>query len=135
LLVLERNGYARHDACRCPACNSGIVCGSLAFRVPSANRPFVLQAMGRTPIVADANPAIQYRRAGRTNDLSTTASLSSLNHQQRGQNVLFADVSILWLVSPEVNGDNIYLPDGAKDAQTIPLVPHATFGDDIFLAQ
>ncbi|MCE9618806.1 MAG: hypothetical protein K8R92_02730 [Planctomycetes bacterium] len=135
LLVLERNGYAKHDSCHCPACASGSVCGSFAFRVPSADRPFRLQTMGRTPIVADANPVIQMRRAGRTADAAPNASLSSMNHQQRGQNVLFADVSILWLVTPEVNGDNIFLPDGVKDADSLPFAPHATSGDDIFLAQ
>ncbi len=135
LLLLERNGYAKHDSLHCPACSALPACGTFSFRVPNAKTPFRLQAMGRTPLVADANPIIHMRRVGNKAQLTTTASQCSLNHEQRGQNVLFADVSIIWLVNPVINGDNIYLPDGVKDFQSLPLSPQATAVNDIFLAQ
>ena len=91
--------------------------------------------MGRTPLVADANPVIHMRRIGNRAELTSTVSQCSMNHQQRGQNVLFADVSIVWMVTPVLNDDNIYLPDGVKDSQTLPLSPQATVANDIFLAQ
>ena len=135
LLLLERNGYAKHDSLHCPACSSGPACGTFSFRVPSVNTPFRLQVMGRTPLAADANPVIHMRRVGNKSQLSPTASQCSMNHQQRGQNVLLADVSIVWMVSPVLKGDNIYLPDGVKDSESLPLSPQATAVNDIFLAQ
>ena len=135
LLLLERNGYAKHDSLHCPACSSGPACGTFSFRVPSVNTPFRLQVMGRTPLAADANPVIHMRRVGNKSQLSPTASQCSMNHQQRGQNVLFADVSIVWMVSPVLKGDNIYLPNGVKDSDSLPLSPQATAVNDIFLAQ
>jgi hypothetical protein len=135
LLLLERNGYAKHDSLHCPACSSGPACGTFSFRVPSVNTPFRLQVMGRTPLAADANPVIHMRRVGNKSLQSPTASQCSMNHQQRGQNVLFADVSIVWMVSPVLKGDNIYLPNGVKDSESLPLSPQATAVNDIFLAQ
>ncbi|MSR34092.1 MAG: hypothetical protein EXS12_04745 [Phycisphaerales bacterium] len=135
LLLLERNGYARHDSLHCPACTAGSACGTFSFRVPSVNTPFRLELMGRTPLVADANPVIHMRRIGNKSELSAPNTQCSMNHQQRGQNVLFADVSIIWLVTPLINGDNIYLPDGVQDSQSLPLSPQATTVNDIFLAQ
>lgn len=135
LLLLERNGYAKHDSLHCPACTSGPACGTFSFRVPSVNTPFRLQLMGRTPLVADANPVIHMRRVGNKAELAPPTSQCSMNHQQRGQNVLFADVSIVWMVTPVINGDNIYLPDGVKDSESLPLSPQATAVNDIFLAQ
>jgi len=135
LLLLERNGYAKHDSLHCPACASGPACGTFAFRVPNTSKSFTLQSMGRTPLVADANPVIHMRRIGNKAELTSTVSQCSMNHQQRGQNVLFADVSIVWMVTPVLNDDNIYLPDGVKDSQTLPLSPQATVANDIFLAQ
>ena len=135
LLLLERNGYAKHDSIHCPACASRPGCGTFAFRMPSVNTPFQLNAMGRTPLAADANPVILRIRMGHKANIPPSTSPCSMNHQQRGQNVLFTDLSIVWLASPHINGDNIYLPNGVKDSESIPLAPHATLNNDIFLAQ
>ena len=135
LLLLERNGYAKHDSIHCPACATRPGCGTFAFRMPVANTPFKLNAMGRTPLAADANPVILRIRMGHKANIPPSTSPCSMNHQQRGQNVLFTDLSIVWLPSPHINGDNIYLPNGVKDSESIPLAPQATLNNDIFLAQ
>jgi len=135
LLLLERNGYAKHDSIHCPACATRPGCGTFAFRMPVANTPFKLNAMGRTPLAADANPVILRIRMGHKANIPPSTSPCSMNHQQRGQNVLFKDLSIVWLPRPHINGDNIYLPNGVKDSESIPLAPQATLNNDIFLAQ
>ncbi|MFM7807656.1 MAG: H-X9-DG-CTERM domain-containing protein, partial [Planctomycetota bacterium] len=95
------------------------------------DRPFLLRVVGARPLVADANPVLELRRAGRP----VGASLSSWNHSQKGQNVLFGDGSVRWLVVPVVNGDNIFLPVGVDRADRMPNLVELPLAGDGFLAQ
>lgn len=64
------------------------------------------------PLAADKNPGVDTHGSNVfANDLATDAEEgSSLNHEQDGQNVLYADGHVVWQLSPlcGLNGDNIY---------------------------
>jgi len=116
---------------QCPACASGTPHKHFAFRMPASDRPFRLQVVARGALVADANPALELRRAGKP----AASNMASWNHAQSGQNVLFGDGAILWLNSPEVDGDNLFLPRGVHRADLLPNVVQLPQGSDAFLAQ
>lgn len=61
----------------------------------------------RVVVLADRSPVIERARLGERFD----PEAGSRNHLGRGENVLFNDGSIVWLVAPILeNGDNIWLP-------------------------
>ncbi len=80
-----------------------------------------------TLVLSDRNPHVD---AARLRILIPAVSMSP-NHRGRGQNVLAADGTTIWLDSPLVRDDNIWLPRG---------VDHLRAGDepadpaDVFLA-
>ena len=65
-------------------------------------------------IVADRNELRErYRAAGPNSPASELRFINSLNHDGKGQNVLYNDGRAAWVTSPfaGVNGDNIYTRD------------------------
>lgn len=131
LVALARQGYCSVQQVQCPACASGAPHQHhFAFRMPAGDRHFRLTVIGRGALVADANPAIELRRAGRP----VGPSLASWNHAQSGQNVLFGDGALLWLTRPEVDGDNIYLPRSVGRPDMMPNMVELPLGADAFLA-
>jgi hypothetical protein len=131
LLVLPRQGYCGAHHVHCPACAEKAGMRAFAYQVPWADRPFRLAIVGGAPLVADANPALEMRRLGRP----VGQRLSSWNHSQSGQNVMFGDGAVIWMISPGIQGDNIFLPRGADRAEHISNMVELPFGRDIFLAQ
>jgi hypothetical protein len=131
LLALPRAGYCASHHVHCPACASAMSSRGFAMQVPWADRPFRLTIVGRGPLVADANPAIELRRAGR----AVGARMTSWNHDQSGQNVLFGDGSVGWMVIPVIQGDNIFLPRGVDRADHMPNLVELPLQRDAFLAQ
>ncbi len=131
LVAMANKGYCSMRAMQCPACASGTPHKHFAFRMPASDRPFRLKVVARGALVADANPALELRRAGKP----AASNMASWNHAQSGQNVLFGDGAILWLNSPEVDGDNLFLPRGVHRADLLPNVVQLPQGSDAFLAQ
>ena len=78
-------------------------------------------------VIGDRNPVIDAARTG-----TILAPLTaSLNHSERGQNVLFSDGSTPWLEKPVVGRDNIWLPEGANSLRR---GQNPTNANDVFLA-
>ncbi len=62
---------------------------------------------GRVVVLSDASPVVRRARRGQL----IYPFENSLNHQGRGQSVLFNDGSVVWLKTPVLdNNDNIWLP-------------------------
>ncbi len=131
LQTLSVHGYCGHNHVHCPGCAERAGMRAFAMQVPWADRPFTMRVVGARPLVADANPVLELRRAGRP----VGASLSSWNHGKRGQNVLFGDGAVGWLAMPVVNGDNIFLPRGVDRADRMPNMIELPLAGDAFLAQ
>lgn len=135
LVAMANRGYCGVQHVTCPACASGVPHKHFAFRMPAADQAFRLTVIGRGALVADANPAIELRRMGRP----VGPNMASWNHAQAGQvptgqNVLFGDGAILWLVRPEVDGDNIFLPRSVLRPDLMPNMVELPMGNDTFLA-
>ncbi len=130
LIAMANQGYCGVQQVTCPACAAGVPHKHFAFRMPAADQPFRLTVVARGALVADANPAIEMRRMGRP----VGPTMASWNHAQSGQNVLFGDGAILWLTSPEVDGDNIFLPRSIRRADLMPNMVELPLGNDAFLA-
>ncbi len=78
-------------------------------------------------VLGDRNPVIDAARRG-----TIVAPLTvSLNHSERGQNVLFSDGSTPWIEKPVVGRDNIWLPEGANSLRKGQNPKNA---NDVFLA-
>jgi hypothetical protein len=131
LQSLSMQGYCGHDHVHCPGCAAKSGARAFAMQVPWGDRPFVLRVVGARPLVADANPVLELRRAGRP----VGPRLASWNHGQSGQNVLFGDGAVVWMVTPVVNGDNIFLPRGVDRADHMPNMVELPLAGDGFLAQ
>lgn len=105
----------------------------MALRVPAAGQRFHMATL-RGMVVADANPVLELLREGKPWRAGVTAA--SFNHRGSGQNVVFDDGSVRWLISPILsNGDCIWTPgSGRGDADLAPgSLPLNE--SDIFLAQ
>jgi len=89
--MLSSKGYC--DA-KCTRCNGS---RNLSYRIPLHRSQIHLSAMSRSPVAADANPVQTMLRKG---IIPGSFDCSSVNHDQRGQNVLFTDGSVVWMVSP-----------------------------------
>jgi hypothetical protein len=131
LLVLPRQGYCGAQHVHCPACAEKVGMRAFAYQVPWSDRQFRLTIVGRGPLVADSNPALEMRRLGRP----VGQRMSSWNHSQSGQNVMFGDGSVTWMISPTIQGDNIFLPRGVDRADQISNMVELPSARDIFLAQ
>jgi len=131
LETLCDRSYIGHRCLTCPGCANDR--GAMALRVPAVGQRFSLATM-KGMLVADANPAIERLRAG---EPPAPAFLdSSLNHRGRGQNVLFDDGSVRWLLSPvRANGDSIWSPGTPGDATALDRGQLPRNDDDVFLAQ
>lgn len=130
LLVLPLQGYCSAQHVHCPACAEQAGMRAFAYQVPWADRPFRMAVVGRGPLVADSNPALDLRRLGRP----VGQRLSSWNHSQSGQNVMFGDGAVIWMITPVLNGDNIFLPRGAERPEQISNMVELPLAGDIFLA-
>lgn len=71
----------------------------------------------RMAILADRNPKFVYRNSEELLYLTVLPrNAASTAHRKRGQNVLFADGSVFWLVHPVIaGGDNIWLAQGIDE--------------------
>ncbi len=93
--------------------------------------------MQRSPVAADANPVQAMVRRGVT---PVNFSISSQNHAQRGQNVLFTDGSVIWMVTPNLsNGpkglfNNIWVIRDKNGIETFNLRANPKHALEIFLA-
>ena len=127
---LAEASYVGSRCLTCPGCEKDRA--ALALRVPAAGQRFTLASL-KGMLVSDANPAIETLLDG--GDWRSASRDCSSNHAARGQNVLFDDGSVRWLVSPLLpGGDCIWTPSG-RNGETLspgslPLDP-----DDCFLAQ
>lgn len=131
LVAMVQSGYGSDRHLQCPSCAEGRPHRHFAFRMPSNDRPFTLTVVSTGPLLSDANPVIELRRAG----VPIGPGCVSRNHGQRGQNVLFGDGSVLWLGLPEVGGDHIFLPQGVAEPKAMPSRVELPVGNDILLAQ
>ncbi|MDX2114514.1 MAG: hypothetical protein SFZ24_02680 [Planctomycetota bacterium] len=79
---------------------------SFSYQLPTPGRPGWAQ-LGRTVVLTDRSPIIERARRGEAfNPLA-----SSHNHAGQGQNVLFADGSVVFYTQPVLeSGDNMWLP-------------------------
>lgn len=136
LALLVTTGHCSADVLQCPGCAKGEPC--FAYRVPAVGTRFLLNTTKPMVVVADANPVLELRLNGQRIE---SAQMSSRNHGDRGQNMLFSDGAVDWRVSPVLTirpgalFDNIWLPrdtDGRErpNPQGPPLDP-----DDNFVAQ
>jgi hypothetical protein len=136
LALLVSKGYCDVHALRCPGCAAGAAC--FAYRVPAQGARFQLDTPHRIVVVSDANPVIELRRNGHQVDQSI---LSSRNHNESGQNLLFSDASVEWRTSPILNGgaptgiDNIWLPRGEDGREHADLKVRPKDPTDTFVAQ
>lgn len=106
LETLRELDYVGSRCLTCPGCAKDR--GAMALRVPAVGQRFILGAMPGM-LVADANPALELLRDGKACAPGTRTS--SRNHGLQGQNVLFDDGSVRWLLSPVLpNGDSIWAP-------------------------
>lgn len=88
---------------------------SYSYRIMSAtNRPSWGQRAGSAPmiILSDKSPVIMRAKRGE----AINPNENSVNHGGEGQWTIRTDGSALWLNSPEVQGDNIWLPGSIEAA-------------------
>lgn len=131
LELLRADEYVGARCLTCPGCAKER--GALALRVPAAGQRFTRSAMTGM-LVADANPAIDLLCEGQP--WRSGATVSSLNHRSRGQNILFDDGSVRWLLSPILpNGDSIWIPRDQTDSSALENGALPSDPKDIFLAQ
>lgn len=116
--MLAKNGYCDSKCTRCNGTRN------LSYRIPMHKSQMNLSSMQRSPVAADANPVQTMMRRGIT---PVNFSMSSHNHAQRGQNVLFSDGTVVWMTSPNLtNGprglfDNIWVIRDKNGVETINL--------------
>jgi len=130
LYVLARGRYVEPSTLACPANPDAsqtmtadardwptAAAVSYSYQNQFGERTGRLKNTPRMAILADKNPRFEIRRGMvLTYDKSLRMSASSDMHNRRGQNVLFADGSVIWYISPRMpNGDHIWLADGVDD--------------------
>lgn len=128
IATLIDNGYCADGHANCPGHHEPLQ-PSLSFQLLPAGRVTNIgDGDNRRALIADRNPLIDAIRVGRRISPQT----NSLNHGRRGQNILMADNSIVWIPTPMFEGlDNIWLPEGVRDLST---VQPADIGDDLFFS-
>lgn len=133
LALLVAKGYAPVHCLQCPGCAKGVAC--FAYRMPAQNAPLRMETPDRMVVASDANPVLELRLDGQR---ITSSVLSSRNHSDRGQNLLYSDTSVEWHITPVLTiqpaklFDNIWLPrdtDGCEkaDLKCAPADPKDTF--------
>lgn len=124
--VLSKHNYCDQGHANCPGHHQG---GGYSRQVVNGTAHFAWPTLPRIPVLGDRNPVIDARDTG---DIINPFVANSENHSQRGQNVLFSDGSIEWLVEPLFNDDdNIWLIRGQRTFE--PGDAPATL-EDAFLA-
>lgn len=109
LEVLPGGEYCAHDHLNCPGHGGGGA--SYSYRVIGTPRSARLDLEPSLAVVADCNPLIEhFLRGGRVVDLA----MPSPNHGGRGQQVLFANLTVVFETTPQVrdrngNLDNMWL--------------------------
>lgn len=141
LAKLVTDGYCEAHALNCPGCEKCVAC--FAYRVPATNSDFQLNTPKRMVLVADANPVLELRLDGHRLE---TSLISSRNHGDRGQNMLFSDGAVEWHLSPVLPSaniplqqatqfDNIWLPRDNDGREKADLKYQSTDPNDNFVAQ
>ncbi len=136
LALLVSAGHCEANALQCPGCAKGAAC--FAYRVPAEGSRFMLDTTKPMVVVADANPVIELRLDGRKIE---SAVMSSRNHGDRGQNMLFNDGAVDWTISPvltnqgPVKFDNIWLPRDTDGRERTELHGPPRDPNDNFVAQ
>ena len=81
-------------------------------------RPHRWEGSARVVVLADRSPVIERARMGEEFD----PEARSRNHRGRGENALFNDGSVVWLMHPVLeNGDNIWLPGSIEASGSLRL--------------
>ena len=120
LFELAREGYCTLDHLACPG-NHAAPTELDANELQDWRRPeevsysYIISGPGaqrwegsvRVVVIADRSPVIERARLGEQFNPEARSS----NHRGRGENALFNDGSVIWLLTPVLeNGDNIWLP-------------------------
>jgi len=136
LNVLVDKAYVDTHALQCPACAAGLPC--FAYRVPVRGQRFALDTPGRHVLIADSNPLVEAKRAGRP---APSRTANSSNHGGNGQNMLFHDGSIEWTTSPVISTspagfmDNIWLSRQGNGREGLDDLSWPTDETDNFVSQ
>lgn len=131
LELLSKKGYC---AAGCTKCNGA---RTLSYRVPLHKAHYSLVSMARSPIAGDANPIQMILQQGR---VPNSNMLGSINHGQRGQNILYSDGTVVWTASPILpvgtGGaiDNIWVIQQKNGAESLNIKGRAGRAQDIFLS-
>ena len=111
---LIEGSYCERSHMHCPG-HRGEAGDSYSYQWQKPGQPAIWGG-ARVPslVLGDLNPHVD---AARSHKLIPTISMSP-SHNGRGQNVLSADGNTIWLVTPLIRNDNIYLPRGVDRLQT-----------------
>lgn len=104
---------------------------SYSYQLPTRPRPS-WTGSSRIVVMADKSPVVERARFGE----AFNPEARSRNHAGRGQNVLFNDGSVAFLISPVLpNGDNIWLPSSLTrvDRPSLRGVERPTTDTDAFV--
>jgi hypothetical protein len=130
LRALVDEGYCDSAACLgCP--NHPTPGGTYSFRVPANAAELRMDLVPALVIVGDRNPVIELVLGGQR----VQVEMCSPEHDDRGQNVMRGDGSVVFLRDPRLHGgserpDNIWLP---VDGQGGLAGEVATTEGDVFL--
>ncbi|MCC6970486.1 MAG: hypothetical protein IT434_09715 [Phycisphaerales bacterium] len=126
LYTLVRGGFASLRALACPG-NPSACCEmrdpsaidwkcldevSFSYQIQKGSESSRLREPSRTAVLADRSPVVRRAVAGGV----IYPFENSCNHGRQGQDVLFADGSVVWHSTPVLsNGDNIWLPRAIEE--------------------
>ncbi len=125
LAPLIEGSYCDLDHLNCPG-HEGKAGESYSYQWQKPGQPLIW-GLRATLVLGDRNPHVD---AARSRRLIPVLSMSP-NHSGRGQNVLSADGITVWLDTPLVRDDNIWLPRGVDHLRTGDEPADA---NDVFLA-
>ena len=120
LFTLAKHDYAKLADLACPG-NPKAKCGpcgpveadwsclsevSFSYAIPTEKCAKQWGCHKPTVVLADGSPVVRRIRAGEP----AFALENSPNHFGHGQNALRSDGSVIWMTTPVIDGDNIWLP-------------------------
>jgi len=147
LFTLVRQGYTKPSGLHCPDNQVAVAqhmdtnaddwpyasAVSFSYHNQFTPTPTRIDQSPRLAVLADKNPLF-VGRSSRCNNMKfseeTPTDAPSRFHRKRGQNILFADGSASWSLSPVLeNGDNIWLINGVTKyrGNEIPTDPRDSF--------
>ncbi|MEY3021315.1 MAG: hypothetical protein RIS86_511 [Planctomycetota bacterium] len=139
---LSEGGYCEEGHLGCPCDQSG---EGFSYQVPSPRSVLSWRSGVRLPVLADRNPAIPLVARG---EQVGACAINSPEHEGKGENVLFTDGSVAFLVLPiveigavggmGVHQENIWLPmtvDRVEQLEHGIDRPAQWVGFDVFLMQ